>query len=364
MWIYKYILLFVLFVNVLFSQQLSEKDLQACKELNISKMQLLNLLNKKIYQMSPDEVDKYLDYLDFTQPSLFKKVEIISQKYLGQPYDLYNLGEFPFELYDNKNLYNLKVSDCVTFVESVLAMALSYDWKSYFLMLQRIRYKNGNIGVAYRNHFSEVDWIPNNSWLVRDINSNFTGVKPVNVYSKIQKQKFLNRWGVSTPEPVLEAEWNYIKAEDAHIIIPQLRTGDLVFIVKGYTPDNATITHVGLIVVDENGTVNFIHSGKPEVQILPLIDYIKKWAPGVEDDVAPAIDQEYDEEILTDDSFSNEKSSGGTKSEENNKNKKKKRKGSLRFLGVRVVRLNDNPILNLEKIDGPNAPKLTIQYYK
>lgn len=354
--------MFLLLFSYIYSQQLTEKDLQACKELNISKMQLLNLIEKKIYQMTPNELDVYLDYLDFVQPSLYKRVEIIAKKYLGQPYDLYNLGEYPFELYDAKNLFNLKVSDCVTFVESVMAMALSYDWKSYFLMLQRIRYKDGNIGVAYRNHFSEVDWIPNNSWLARDITNTLNDVTPVHVYSKIQKQKFLSKWGVTTPEPVLEAKWSYIRSEDAHLIIPQLRTGDIVFIVKGYSPDNATITHVGLVIVEENGVVNFVHSGKPQVQILPLIDYIKKWAPGVDDDVAPVYDQEFDEDILTNDKISEDKSTSGTKSIENRK--KKKSKAVLRFLGIRILRLNENPIMNLEKIDGPNAPKLTIQYYK
>jgi hypothetical protein len=362
----KYLFFYLILVKIIFAQNVTDIDKQACRELGISEFKLLELKEKKIYEMSYGDLDLYLDYLDFTQPSLFKRVQTIAKKYIGQPYDLYNMGEFPFELYDSKNLVNLKSSDCVTFVESVMAMALSYDWKSYFIMLQRIRYKNGNIGVAFRNHFSEVDWIPNNSWLARDITDNFDGVNTIKVHSKINKAGFLKRWGVNSPDNYITADWSYIPNEEAPKIIPYLRTGDIVFFVKGFSPSNATITHVGLVSVEEDGVVNLIHSGKPQVQILPLIEYIRKWAPSVEDDVAPALEQEFDEEILINPQLneSEEKSSGGTKECDNKGRKKKIKKGSLKFLGIRVLRLNENPIMNLEKIDGPNAPKLTIYYYK
>jgi hypothetical protein len=42
-------------------------------------------------------------------------------------------------------------------------------------MLQRIRYRDGVIGVATRNHYTEMDWNVANRWLVTDISADLAG---------------------------------------------------------------------------------------------------------------------------------------------------------------------------------------------
>jgi hypothetical protein len=239
-------------------------------------------------------------------------------------------------------------------------MALSYDWKSFFTTLQRIRYKNGTIGVEFRNHFTEYDWIPNNKWLVNDVTNKFKNAKAVEVKGNINRASFLKKWEVGQNIPTETVEWNYIYKDDIPNIIPELKTGDMVTIVRGSSPNNVFISHMGLISVEPDGVVNLIHSGKPQVHMLSLIEYAKKWAPNINDDVLPASD-EVDEEISPAESPASDEQNktGGTNLAESKKKKNHSRSAPV-FMGIKILRLTDNPIVNLEKIDGPNAPKLTI----
>ena len=87
-----------------------------------------------------------------TEPDLRKRILHLARKNIGQPYELYLLGEMPFEPYDPQPIYCLGKSDCLVFTEHTYAMALSHNWPSFMRMLQRIRYRDGHLGVATRNH--------------------------------------------------------------------------------------------------------------------------------------------------------------------------------------------------------------------
>ena len=65
--------------------------------------------------------------------------------------------------------FRLDTLDCVTYVEVVLALAKTAPGSSFTELLKRIHYKNGIPNFISRNHFTSLDWIPNNSFLVEDI---------------------------------------------------------------------------------------------------------------------------------------------------------------------------------------------------
>jgi hypothetical protein len=52
--------------------------------------------------------------------------------------------------------------DCTTFVETVSALAKSSVPADFYAKLLAIRYKDGKPAFFSRNHFPEIDWIPNN----------------------------------------------------------------------------------------------------------------------------------------------------------------------------------------------------------
>ena len=140
---------------------------------------LASLAAKPLYQFTEAEVGPYLAQLHATEPDLRQRVVHLARKNLGQPYELYLLGEMPFETYDPQPLYSLTRSDCLVFAEHTYAMALSRDWTGFMRLLQRIRYRDGHLGVATRNHFTETDWNPSNRWLLHDITTELTGATPV-----------------------------------------------------------------------------------------------------------------------------------------------------------------------------------------
>ena len=81
---------------------------------------------------------------------------------LGRPYELDPLGEGEQGSIDRDPLIRYDAFDCLTYVETVLAMARAHDETDIAAQLRKIRYHDGVIGYGNRNHFPEADWLPAN----------------------------------------------------------------------------------------------------------------------------------------------------------------------------------------------------------
>ncbi len=224
------------------------------------------LLDTPIYKMAPQEAGRYIALMHKSEPDLRKRIVAIGRHNIGQPYMLNLLGEFPYELHDSLPLFSLEKSDCVVFAEHTYAMALSRSWEEFFWMLQRIRYKEGVIGVATRNHYTELDWNINNRWLVTDISALLAGPGGPSYPLKVDRARFLlERHGTERAIPVQESREAYIASNDLARVLPQMQDGDLVNVVS--TRNGAFyVSHVGLIAVGPNGERNFLNSAEPEVR--------------------------------------------------------------------------------------------------
>jgi hypothetical protein len=235
---------------------------------------LANIARKKFYEITPKELDVYLGYAQRTIPDLRARVVHYARLRVGQPYEMYLLGEFPFELYDPQPLFELGKSDCVVFCEHTYAMALSSDWKEFFATLQKIRYKDGKIGMLTRNHYTEADWDKNNSWLVRDVTAEL-GATTVTAYTeKIDRAKFFAKFGIGQGIPVEILHDSYIPAGAIHEVLPKLQDGDFVNVVRGIG-SGCWVGHTGLIAHNSKGEVVFIHSTPPRVVEVPLMKYVE-----------------------------------------------------------------------------------------
>ncbi|MBI2755022.1 MAG: DUF1460 domain-containing protein [Betaproteobacteria bacterium] len=254
----------------------------------------------------------------------------LARKNLGQPYELYLLGEMPFETYDPQPLYCLGKSDCLVFTEHIYAMALSRDWSGFMRLLQRIRYRDGRIGVATRNHYTEADWNPSNRWLVRDITAELAGGRAVRFDEKIDRAKFLlGRYGLKTALPVEDHHDSFIPVAEIARALPHLRDGDFVNVVRtavgpdspqaGIFGGSAWVGHTGLIAHGPDGAVHLIHSAEPAVREEPLAEFI---ARSVAAGRAPGAKQ--------------------------------------RLVGFKFLRLQDDPLANLRQLDGDQAPRVTL----
>ncbi|KQV55489.1 hypothetical protein ASC95_29130 [Pelomonas sp. Root1217] len=239
--------------------------------------QLTALLNKPLYQMQPAEVGRFLAFEQLDQPSLRQRVAALARKNIGQPYELFLLGEFPYETYDAQPLFDLSKSDCVVFAEHTYAMALSASWEEFFWMLQRIRYRDGVIGTATRNHYTEADWNIANRWLVQDVTATLGA--PIQAYrQRIDRQAFLKKqFKIQRDIPVQNFDDVYVAKRDVAAIEAQLQDGDFVNIISSRGGESWA-SHVGLIVTGADGSRHLLHSAEPQVREETLQGFIARMA--------------------------------------------------------------------------------------
>lgn len=233
------------------------------------------LKKKPIYKMNPKELDVYLGYLHENEPDLRKRIVRIARQNLGQPYDIYLLGEFPHEVYDADPMFNLEKGDCVVFSEHVYAMALGHDWPTFYEYLQKLRYKDGKPGMTTRNHFTEADWNINNQWLVEDVTQDLDATTVSKYREKIDRARFFRNFGIGQDIPVEYLEDHYIPASAIESVLDKLQDGDFVNIVRG-VGEGVWVGHVGMVARAKDGTVNFIHSTDPKSIEQPIMEYVNK----------------------------------------------------------------------------------------
>lgn len=241
-------------------------QLEAATKVGISKIELKILLDKPLYKMKPKEIGRYLAYLHEAEPDLRARVSHLARKNIGQPYEIFLLGEFPYETYDDQPLFNLERSDCVVFAEHTYAMALSRSWEEFFWMLQRIRYVNGIIGITTRNHYTEADWNIQNAWLVTDMSAQLGGNDAATYTAIIDRVGFLkSTHNVDVriaPQTINES---YVPKVIVTKVLAQLKAGDFVNVISKKDGEYLA-SHVGLVVIDAIGERRFIHSSEPTVR--------------------------------------------------------------------------------------------------
>lgn len=290
------------------------------------------LLAKPLYQFTEAEVGRYLAHLQAAEPDLRRRIVRLARQNIGQPYELYLLGEMPFETHDPQPLYCLGKSDCLVFTEHTYAMALSRDWTGFIRLLQRIRYRDGRLGVATRNHFTEADWNPSNRWLVREITAELAGSQAVRFDERIDRAGFLlGRYHLKSDYAVEQHHDAYLPYAGIESAAAGLRDGDFVNVVRGVVkpgaPVNATfggnawVGHTGLVAHGPDGALHLIHSAEPAVREETFASFIaRETAHNAERDAA----------------------------------------GKPRLLGFKFLRLQDDPLANLRQLDGPDAPRVTL----
>lgn len=336
--------------------EITDEVINVADKIGLSKSALENLIEKPLYAFEPAEVDEYLKLLQTIEPDIRKRIDHLAKKMIGQKYEIYLLGEYPFEIYDPQPLYCIDRSDCVVFSEHIYAMALSDSWKKFFSMLQRIRYKDGVIGLLTRNHYTEADWTVNNSWLIKNITDSLPDVKSVQVTSKINRAKFFSKWNIGQDIPVEELKWSYIPASEVPKALKYLKTGDFVNVVRGFSPQDVYVGHVGLISIGKDSVVYLIHSAEPEVRMEPLIDYMNRSLKLNER-------RKKENEEIVKKNLELQKFNDSLRVINNglpHPDEKKLQSLKPYFYGFRFFELQENAFENLKKIDGPKAPKLTI----
>ncbi len=102
----------------------------------------------------------YQSNKEASSPIINNRLLSASSVFLGKPYYLGALGEGPGAKFDKHPLYRTDKFDCVTYIETVLALAESTSFRGFQDHILQIRYSDGIPTYLSRNHFTSIDWNP------------------------------------------------------------------------------------------------------------------------------------------------------------------------------------------------------------
>jgi hypothetical protein len=134
----------------------------------------------------------------------------------------------------------LNAFDCVTFIETVLALAQSRDAVHFAAALRGIRYADGRVEWSRRNHYI-TDWIRNN------VRAGSVQTIPA-LQASVEKRRTLN---VVPGLSERRARFACIPKKDLPRQAGRLRTGDLIFFAS--MRRNLDVFHCGIVINNGKG---------------------------------------------------------------------------------------------------------------
>jgi len=161
------------------------------------------------------------------------RIDWLTREWLGRPYRECPLDGGP-EVHERLTA-SLDGFDCVTYVEAVLALGGSTSVTAYLGALSSIRYRDGVVGWATRNHYMSA-WIRENErqGFVRDITRGPGLVRRRRRLSVVPGVPVRNVTVTSLPKALFLRRTR------------DVRTGDLVFFAS--TRRNLDIFHCGVLI--------------------------------------------------------------------------------------------------------------------
>jgi N-acetylmuramoyl-L-alanine amidase-like len=190
------------------------------------------------------------------------RIEILSRHFLGRPYQsnpLIGSAETP-EVFT----VSLDAFDCVTYIETILALSLASDADEFKGWLRKIRYQDGRIAWADRNHYM-TGWIRSNvrAGAVRRLSLPDVRVRV--------KERTLSV--VPGLHPV-HARFACVPKQAISRLAPHLETGDLIFFAS--TRKHLDVFHCGIVVRDR-GRLLVRHASRSRGVVLEqtMDDFLK-----------------------------------------------------------------------------------------
>jgi len=232
---------------------------------------------KYYYQMAIDEIDRDIRAVVKKDWSWEQKLDYYSERFLNAPYELNCEGEGEHAKYEKWPLLNLKQVNCMTYCEIVIALALSDYYEEFFNVLQHIRYRAGIIGMATRNHYTMVDWLPANAWCLDDISAQIGGTDVAQLTRTISHQTFFAGKGIHDipiylPDREVTIDYVPLKKLAAHQAL--LKTGDIVALIQNR--EGIFSAHM-LLIIKKDEQIYFRHASMAEGKVVdtPFDEYIE-----------------------------------------------------------------------------------------
>lgn len=110
-----------------------------------------------------------------------ERLERASAAFLGLPYKDDAVGEGPTGAFDRRPTFRFDSFDCQTYIETSLALAAARSAREFRALALALRYRDGQVDFATRNHLTKSQWVVNNTaaGLVRNVTTAVAGDEPV-----------------------------------------------------------------------------------------------------------------------------------------------------------------------------------------
>ncbi len=246
----------------------------------------------------------------FISMSLFSSTERIqefSKIFLNIPYQADPLGEGSLGEFDQDPLFRFDAFDCTTYVETILALALSESENEFKAKINDIRY-NSSPSFLNRNHFISLDWIDDNKNILKDITSELspnyktktTTINKPNWYKKMGENR-IQGFDISHTEMLIKLKnlrslsqkvssekstIDYITIDEVieNSFINKIPNGSIINVVRpSWNLTNAIgtrlhISHQGILIRNSKGTfLRHASSGLGKVADSDFKEYFSKY---------------------------------------------------------------------------------------
>jgi hypothetical protein len=206
--------------------------------------------DKRFHHMSHQEIEDIIVQYSKLNLTITEKINELSEYFLGTEYSFKCVGDGPYATIEPWPLVNFKKTNCMAYIEHVLALAISDSWDHFFNNLQHIRYKNGLIGMKTRNHYTMADWFPQNSWLLEDVSVKVGGKYTKQVTRTISHKNFFAGKKMKDMKNVLpdrKMTINYVPLAKIDEVKDRTKKGDIIVLIFA-NKNNIFSAHMALIV--------------------------------------------------------------------------------------------------------------------
>lgn len=194
---------------------------------------------------------------------LTRRIDLISARFVGLPYAQNPLGGGPG--LPEALTVSFDSFDCVTYMETALALALSADAGGFLDTLRMLRYEGGQVSWHKRNHYM-TDWVGNNvaAGLVINLTA---GPLAVEVSRRLSVIKAL---------PERDVSFLVYRKQTLPSFAPAVETGDLVLFASAKR--NLDFFHTGL-AVRRGGALLLRHATRSAGAVVeePLEDFLRRF---------------------------------------------------------------------------------------
>lgn len=262
------------------------------------------------FALTNDELPDLLHRIQFL--SLKNKILQISGLLLNTSYQFEPLGEGVCGEFNQKPLYRFDLFDCETYVDTVLALALTNKQNNFYKMIQKIRYQDDEINFTHRNHFADLQWLLNNQYkgFVEDITAKIADPKylhsvilesdmehwyqslPIeriaipnlNLKQRYEKLYQLHRKGKNLG--AVQTSLSYISINDLPAVLSKIPNGTILLIVspkknsKNQSITNTIVKHMGFAIWKQD--VLYLRAASSywgrviDVPLLPYLQFFKQ----------------------------------------------------------------------------------------